>query len=97
MHSGHFKVVCGCGVVIDQCRCPSPDKEVRKGVCEKCKTQKKTKKPKTGVSYDEVQAQAEKLVALLKDRETGLFSWHTCVNEQMKSLHDLICPLCKSK
>lgn len=27
--SGHFKEVCVCGVVMTQCRCPSPNKTIR--------------------------------------------------------------------
>jgi len=37
MNHDHFKVVCKhCDAVINQCRCPSPDKHVALGVCEKC-------------------------------------------------------------
>lgn len=34
----HFIETCKfCGTVISQCRCPSPDKTKRVGVCSKCK------------------------------------------------------------
>jgi len=34
----HFIEVCKyCGDVISQCRCPSPNKEKREGVCNRCK------------------------------------------------------------
>lgn len=33
----HFIETCKyCGTIISQCRCPSPDKEKRIGVCGKC-------------------------------------------------------------
>lgn len=52
---------------------------------------------KSVVSHDRLQEEAEKLVALLKDREVGLFSWHTLLNERLKTIHDLLCPLFGSK
>lgn len=54
-------------------------------------------KQKSEVSYDKLQEEAEKLVALLKDRETGMFSWHMLLNERLKTIHDLLCPLFSSK
>jgi hypothetical protein len=34
----HFIEICKyCGDVIAQCRCPSPNKEKRIGVCDKCR------------------------------------------------------------
>lgn len=36
----HFKKICRvCGTIIAQCRCPSLDKAVIKGICEKCRIQ----------------------------------------------------------
>lgn len=33
----HYKVVCKyCDAVMQQCRCPAPDKTIAAGVCEKC-------------------------------------------------------------
>jgi len=33
----HFKELCKiCKTVMSQCRCPSPDKEIRYGVCKEC-------------------------------------------------------------
>ena len=52
---------------------------------------------KPDVSHDRLQEEAEKLVALLKDREVGLFSWHMLLNERLKTIHDLLCPLFDSK
>lgn len=41
----HFIEICKhCGDVISQCRCPSPNKEKREGVCDKCKN--RDEKPK---------------------------------------------------
>lgn len=54
-----------------------------------------TEQKQTSVTYDQLQAEAEKLVALLKDRETGVFSWHTCVHERLENLHNLLCPMFK--
>ena len=49
------------------------------------------------ISHDRLQEEAEKLVALLKDREVGLFSWHILLNERLKTIHDILCPLFSSK
>mgnify|MGYP001562450634 CR=1 FL=1 len=49
------------------------------------------------VSYDELQDEAEKLLALLKERETGMFSWHMMINERLKAIHGIICPLFSPK
>ena len=46
-----------------------------------------------GLSLDEIQNEAEKLVSLLKERETGMFSWHMLLNERLMSLHNFLCPL----
>ena len=41
---GHYIELCKyCGDVVSQCRCPSKDKEVRYGVCNKCKDKKQPK------------------------------------------------------
>jgi len=49
-------------------------------------------------SHDKLQDEAEKLLSLLKERETtGLFSWHARLNERLKTIHDLLCPLFGSK
>lgn len=33
----HFRKVCRvCAVVLAECRCPAPTKEIRRGICEKC-------------------------------------------------------------
>lgn len=45
---------------------------------------------KKGVNLDELQAEAEKLVVLLKEREPGLMSWNMCVRERLEGLHKLI-------
>ncbi len=59
------------------------------------KAEKKEKKKKTEgfVSFDQLQAESEKLVAILKERETGMFTWHGLVRSQMKVIHDLIHPI----
>jgi len=42
---GHYKKVCErCGTIISQCRCPSKDKQIVFGVCDKCRTTKETTK-----------------------------------------------------
>jgi len=37
MSHGHFKTMCNCGKVINQCRCMSPNKTVKIEGCEGCK------------------------------------------------------------
>jgi hypothetical protein len=44
---------------------------------------------KPGVSLDELQSEAEKLVALLKDRQPGLVTWNTLMNERVESIHNM--------
>ena len=40
----HFKVLCECcGKVMEQCRCPSPDKIITYKVCDSCKEANKEK------------------------------------------------------
>lgn len=48
---------------------------------------------KPSVSLDQLQDEAEKLLALLKDRQTGMMSWHFCLNERLKGFYSLIAPL----
>jgi hypothetical protein len=37
----HYQVLCSvCGKVIEQCRCPAPDKPITYGLCEDCKAGK---------------------------------------------------------
>ncbi len=55
----------------------------------------KAEKPEGFGSFDRLQAEAEKLVAILKERETGMFTWHMCVHSQMKVVHDLLHPIFK--
>jgi len=43
-----------------------------------------------GVDLDELQAEAEKLVALLKDREPGHMTWHMCMRERLIKLDTII-------
>ncbi|MEA3453035.1 MAG: hypothetical protein U9Q96_01725 [Patescibacteria group bacterium] len=45
------------------------------------------------LTHDDLQERAEKLVALLKDREVGLFSWHLALNGSLQELYDLLCPI----
>ena len=52
---------------------------------------------KIDVSHDALQEKAEKLIALLKERETGMFTWHMMLNEQLKEIHDILCPLFSHK
>ena len=37
MSHGHFKTVCNCGKIINQCRCMSPNKTIIIEVCDDCK------------------------------------------------------------
>jgi len=47
------------------------------------------KNAKTGVNLDELQQEAEKLVALLKDRQSGLMSWNMLMKERVESIHNM--------
>lgn len=49
------------------------------------------------ITHDRLQEEAEKLVALLKNREVERFSWHMLLNKRLKTIHDLLCPLFGSK
>jgi hypothetical protein len=43
----------------------------------------------TGVNLDELQTEAERLVALLKDRQPGLMSWNGFLKERIDNMHRL--------
>ena len=45
---------------------------------------------KKGINLDELQQETEKLLALLKERETGYASWHELMHERLTNLHALI-------
>ena len=38
---------------------------------------------------DELQVEAEKLVALLQDRQEGLMSWHSFLRDRVQKIHEL--------
>lgn len=42
------------------------------------------------INLDDLQEQAEKLVALLRDRQPGLISWHMFLAERLKNLRAMI-------
>lgn len=42
------------------------------------------------IDLDELQKEAEKLVALLTEREPGLMAWNMCIRERLESLHKLL-------
>lgn len=44
---------------------------------------------KKGVNLDELQQEAEKLLALLNDRQPGLMTWNEFLHERLHSLHAL--------
>ncbi len=46
--------------------------------------------PTDGINLDELQAEAEKLVSLLKDRQLGLMSRNQFLSERIKNIHALI-------
>ncbi len=43
-----------------------------------------------GVNLDELQEETEKLLALLKDRQPGLMTWHEFLHERLQNLYVLI-------
>lgn len=51
--------------------------------------QSSASKPDTGISLDDLQTEAEKLLALLKDRQTGISVWHMFLHERLENLHKL--------
>lgn len=53
----HFKEICKeCEVVMNQCRCPSKDKEIRYGICQKCKNSKNNMEKSTVDNSNELEA-----------------------------------------
>ena len=42
-----------------------------------------------GVDPDELQREAERLLALLKDRQTGLMSWHDFMRKRLTRIRTL--------
>jgi hypothetical protein len=88
----HFKMVCrGCGTMLSQCRCPSPDKTIEFGECARypecrgLKVPAESKNLVTGKTYlDELTAEREALKATLADHERV----HTVLraeNERLKA------------
>ena len=61
--------------------------------CWKGNSAVKSEDERVGITYDLLQEKAEKLVALLKERQIGMFTWHMLLNESLKGFHDLLCPL----
>jgi len=53
------------------------------------KAPKRGAQEKGEVLLDELQMEAEKLVALLKDRQVGLFTWHDFLRERVQKMHEL--------
>lgn len=45
------------------------------------------------ITHDLLQQKLEKLLQLLKERETECFTWHGALNESLSELHELLCPL----
>jgi len=41
------------------------------------------------MDLDELQNEAEKLVSLLKDKQTGLMSWNFLLRDRLEKLHEL--------
>lgn len=52
---------------------------------------------KKEITHDLLQEQLEKALNILKQRETGLFTWHIALNEALSELHDTLCPLFKKE
>jgi uncharacterized membrane-anchored protein len=44
---------------------------------------------KEGVNLDDLQGEAERLLALLKDRQPGHATWHSFLEERLRKLHAL--------
>lgn len=42
------------------------------------------------MNLDKLQAETEKLLSLLKDRQQGLFTWNEFLHERLVSIHALI-------
>lgn len=43
-----------------------------------------------GEKLDEMQAETEKLLALLKDRHVGLMTWNQFLNERLRNMRAII-------
>jgi hypothetical protein len=44
---------------------------------------------KKGINLDELQQETEKLLALLRDRQPGMFTWNDFLVERMTKIHTL--------
>ncbi len=44
---------------------------------------------KKSIDLDELQQEAEKLLALLRDRQPGLMSWHGFLDERLRNIHTI--------
>ena len=50
---------------------------------------------KKEITHDSLQEQIERTLNILKQRETGCFTWHMALNEALSELHNTLCPLFK--
>lgn len=52
---------------------------------------------KKEITHDSLQEQLERTLNILKQRETGCFTWHIALNEALSELHGTLCPLFRKK
>lgn len=65
-------------------------REVKESLlAQKQASAKKAEGEKNTVDLDRLQQEVEKLLALLKDRQTGLAAWHDFMHERLENLHKL--------
>lgn len=74
----------------------------KNGKCSKCgnvgshptpdilPVEQKTTKSNEGVDLDQLQQETQKLLALLKDRQSDLMTWNDFFRERLTNLHKLI-------
>ena len=89
----HFKEVCSkCRTVVNQCRCPDPNKKVTYVICPACvKKISEGVQPSPSVDIERVKDLTRRLNGILQDPQPGHFTWHTwheAVGNLMRELRD---------
>jgi len=65
-------------------------REVKEAVLgQKQASAKKSEREKKGINLDDLQQEAEKLLALLEDRQPGLMTWNEFMQKRLQNLHKL--------
>jgi len=86
----HFKEVCSkCQTVVNQCRCPNPNKRVTYVVCPACvKLVGDSIQPKPSIEIERVKDLTRRLNGILQDPQFGHFTLHEAIGNLMRELRD---------